>query len=714
MLSRISRHYRRSAQQPAAAAGRRDRRSDPVSGMDRGRQFHAARRARLFLHREVEALDPSFETGLGLLRSRDVRLLQRWNQPLTITPEIRAFLEQPKLLIVTKATIRSRVHRRVYLDYIGIKRFDRDGKLIGERRFCGLFTSTAYTRPARAIPLSAAQDRQRHSPRRLRSVEPFRQGAGQRARDLSARRSVSDRRGHALSVRARHPAARRAAARARAAAARPLRPLRVGHRLCSARPLRQQDQGGDRQLSCRGTSTAGRAPTIRSFRKGRWCASITSSAATRARRRTRIAHRSTAPSKPSCAVGSTACAKRLLPVSIRRAGSALFARYRDAFPIDYREVYPPATALTDIGVIETLTPERPLGVELYRDESGGPRSAGLKVFSHNRPIPLSERVPVLENMGFRVVDERTYHIEPKDSDEVWFHDMTLESALGQDFDLAALKDRLEACFLVVMSKRAESDGYNALVLANGLGWRDVALIRTMSRFLRQVRVPFSQDYMWTTLRKYSGLAAQIVSLFQARFDPRLAIAPDERGAREAAIAASIETRLAGGREPRRGSHPAPLRQRGHRRDPHQFLSDRPRRLRQGSHRDQVLQPQGRRHAVAAAALRNLRLFAARRSRAFALRQSGARRHSLVRPAAGFPHRSARPGQSAERQERRDRAGRRQGRLRAEISAGRRPARGHPGGRHRHLQVVHLDAARHHRQYRHRNGGRDPAARCRAP
>ena len=99
-----------------------------------------------------EALEPSFETGLGLLRSRDVRLLQRWNEPLTITPEIRAFLEQPKLLIVSKATIRSRVHRRVYLDYIGIKRFDREGKLIGERRFCGLLTSTAYTRQARTIP----------------------------------------------------------------------------------------------------------------------------------------------------------------------------------------------------------------------------------------------------------------------------------------------------------------------------------------------------------------------------------------------------------------------------------------------------------------------------------------------------------------------------------------------------------------------------------
>jgi glutamate dehydrogenase len=99
-----------------------------------------------------ETLEPAFETGLGVLRSRDMRLLQRWNVPLTITPEIRAFLQEPKLLIVTKATVRSRVHRRVHLDYIGLKRFDGAGKLVGERRFCGLFTSSAYTRPARSIP----------------------------------------------------------------------------------------------------------------------------------------------------------------------------------------------------------------------------------------------------------------------------------------------------------------------------------------------------------------------------------------------------------------------------------------------------------------------------------------------------------------------------------------------------------------------------------
>ena len=98
------------------------------------------------------ALEPQFETGLGLLRSHEMRLLRRGNQLVTITPEIREFLKEPKLLIMTKAAVRSRVHRRVHLDYVAVKRFDPDGNLIGECVFCGLLTSTAYTRSVRAIP----------------------------------------------------------------------------------------------------------------------------------------------------------------------------------------------------------------------------------------------------------------------------------------------------------------------------------------------------------------------------------------------------------------------------------------------------------------------------------------------------------------------------------------------------------------------------------
>src|SRR5712671_476079 len=124
-----------------------------------------------------EALEPVFETGLGILRSRDLRVLRRWNEPLVITPQMRAVLQQPTLLIVTKSAVRSRVHRRIYMDYVGIKRFDDDGNLIGEFRIVGLFTSTAYTRSipflrrkVDAVLTSAGFDPDGHSGKALVNV----------------------------------------------------------------------------------------------------------------------------------------------------------------------------------------------------------------------------------------------------------------------------------------------------------------------------------------------------------------------------------------------------------------------------------------------------------------------------------------------------------------------------------------------------------------
>ncbi len=99
-----------------------------------------------------KALEPEIESGLGLLRASDLAVMQRRDQPMTALPEIRALLNEPTLLIVTKAAIRSRVHRRVHMDWIGVKRFDREGDVLGEFRIVGLFTSTAYTRSTRSIP----------------------------------------------------------------------------------------------------------------------------------------------------------------------------------------------------------------------------------------------------------------------------------------------------------------------------------------------------------------------------------------------------------------------------------------------------------------------------------------------------------------------------------------------------------------------------------
>jgi glutamate dehydrogenase len=122
--------------------------------------------------------------------------------------------------------------------------------------------------------------------------------------------------------------------------------------------------------------------------------------------------------------------------------------------------------------------------------------------------------------------------------------MVLEHSGNGEIDLLGAKQRLEACFIVVMTGGAENDGYNALVLAAGLAWRDVALVRTISRFLRQIRVPYSQDYMWDTLVRHAKIAAQIVQLFHVRFDPRLEALPEARTTRQDEITAAIEDALA--------------------------------------------------------------------------------------------------------------------------------------------------------------------------
>src|SRR5207247_8971195 len=96
--------------------------------------------------------DISTGEGLGILRDPDVKVLRRGTEMVVMTPEIREFMREPTVLIVIKANVSSRVHRRVRMDYVGIKLYSPDGRLEGELRLVGLFTSGAYTRSARQIP----------------------------------------------------------------------------------------------------------------------------------------------------------------------------------------------------------------------------------------------------------------------------------------------------------------------------------------------------------------------------------------------------------------------------------------------------------------------------------------------------------------------------------------------------------------------------------
>ncbi|HVZ52609.1 MAG TPA: NAD-glutamate dehydrogenase domain-containing protein, partial [Pseudolabrys sp.] len=490
---------------------------------------------------EGDRLTPDFESGLGIMRARDLHVLMRGDELIDYTPEIMAFFKEPRPLIVAKANIHARVHRRVYLDYIGVKRFDAAGNLTGEHRIVGLFTSTAYTRPAHSIPYlrrkiaaveqRASFDPKGHSGKALDNV------LAQYPRDELFQVDEDTLYEFALAIMQldEHPRVRVLARRDRFDRFVSVLVYVPRERYDSAIRIKI----GDYLSRAFGGHVTGyypffpEGPLVRvHFIIGR-----SGSAAVEIDRAKLEADVAAIVRSWTDALGE-ALATANSPDKARE----LFVRYRDAFSNSFHEFYAPAVAAADIRTIESLSESRPLAVDIRHRHAEEPQNISLRVWSLGRPLPLSERVPVLENMGFTVVDERTYRITPKDAPRLWSHDMLLTRADGGTIDLESGKAPLETAFLMVMRGLAENDGYNALTLIGGLAWRDVALIRTFSRFLRQIRVPYSQDYMWATLTKHAAIAAAIVELFHARFDPR----PDaehERDAKQNDIVASIEEAL---------------------------------------------------------------------------------------------------------------------------------------------------------------------------
>ena len=484
-------------------------------------------------------------SGLGLLRDDEaVELKGRAGQEIVVN-ELSEFYREPKALLITKASMRSRIHRRVFMDLISVKRFNERGQVIGEVRIMGLLTSTAYTRSTRTIPYI----------RRKVDEVIAQAGFGPSGHSGKALINIIETypRDELFQIDAdllRHFA---------------IATLQLEERP-RVRVLSRRDRF-DRFMSVlvyipRDRASSDTIELIGEFLAGMFKGHVTGLTfffpeSSQVRVHFIVARSRDEASDPDRAeleygVGAIvrtwtdALLEQLSLNFDSQRAKALFKRYSAGFSASYRDRYSPAIALDDIRTMGGLSAERPLSVDFHAAAGTADNGVGLKVWHFGGAIPLSSRVPVLENMGFKVVDERTYRIRLNEPDgaEVWLHDMRLESADGAPIDTEALQSLLEACFFAVIKGSAENDGYNALVLKAGLAWRDIALIRAFSRFLRQVRLPFSQDYMWTTLRAHPAIAAKIITLFHARFDPREEIAAEARAEREREIAADIDAALA--------------------------------------------------------------------------------------------------------------------------------------------------------------------------
>lgn len=480
-------------------------------------------------------------SGLGILSDPELRVLRKGSEFVVMTPEIREFLLKPEPLIIGKANIRSRVHRPVHMDYIGVKLFDKKGKLRGELRVVGLFTATAYTRSTSSIPYirhktaqimeSHGFDPESHSGRALRNILE-----GYPRDDLFQidTETLTEFTEAILQLNERP--------RVRA-----LTRTDKFDRFVSILTYIPRDHFATSVRERIGKYLA----NVYEGRLSAWYATYPEGPLVRIHY---IIGRYTGETpKPSQAEleASIQAIVRTWADNLREAlrsvygsavSGALLKRYASAFDGAYTSGTPAAMATKDIRRIEQLSEDRPLVISFYKREREGKGQISLRAYHINKPIPLSDRVPVLENIGFRVVNERTYRITPQDRDLSYLHDTTLhlDEDRFRNFSEADI-ERLGALFLAVWNKNAENDRYNALAICAGLAWRDIAMIRALSKYLRQAGIFYSEDYMADTLNRYPQIAQQLVHLFHTRFDPTLSAF--ERAGRENRLIDEITANL---------------------------------------------------------------------------------------------------------------------------------------------------------------------------
>jgi glutamate dehydrogenase len=466
-------------------------------------------------------LVPLVTTGIGLLEDPDFQFLRAGSRFGETNAQQDAFLAEPEPLMVSKANVRTRVHRRAHMDYVGIKLF-RDGVVTGELRILGLFTSRALATPHAEVPLvrrkvaevlrRAGHDPASHAGKSLMAAldayprdELFQIGVDQlydfatEIASLPDRPRVKvlpriDRFDNFVSILVFMPRDRYTS-EARAEIGDYLAQIYEG-RLSAYYPHFPEGElvrvhyiigrlGGTTPQPSRETLEAKVTDLIRTF------------------------------------------GDRL----IAAAKGHDVRPWLNAFSAGYQARNSAADALADIGVIGTLGTG--LALQLA-SRDGGDGAYGLKLFHLDAPIPLSDRVPMLENFGFRVIDERTYTVEPVTGGTCYIHDMVLESA-SRPTDFAARAPLVEAAILAVWRGEAESDGLNQLTLGAGLGWSDVAILRALLRYLKQVGVSWSRAYLAQVMNLNGGAAAALIALFHAELDPAFA------GEREAAIDTARET-----------------------------------------------------------------------------------------------------------------------------------------------------------------------------
>ena len=473
-------------------------------------------------------------SGLGLLRETAA---ERHSASFAALPaNARAVARAPlPMLLVTKANTRSTVHRPGYTDYVGVKRYNERGEVIGEHRFIGLFTSTAYNARVAETPLLRGK------------VEAITARAG-----LPAGGHLSKALNHILETYPRDDLFQISDDDLFDTA---LGILALGERQ-RLRLFVCRDPF-DRFVSClvyvprEAYSTDLRIKfqriLLEAFNGGSAEFDVQLSDATLARIHFTV--RTTPGVAPSVAdrkeiEARLAAAARRWDDDLRDAlvdaegearGLALFKRWSAGFPLGYRERVSARAAVPDVIKIASLSAEAPLALALYRPLGAEPGALGFKVYRRGGTVVLSDSLPMLEHMGVRVLGEHNHRIgtgpaEPagdatESAEAISLHDFELQATVSDDIEPEALARLFEDTFARVFRGDVENDDFNRLVLRAGLSADEIVVLRAYAKYLRQIGFALSQATIEATLAAHPRVARMLVTLFKLRFDPQAHDAP---------------------------------------------------------------------------------------------------------------------------------------------------------------------------------------------
>jgi glutamate dehydrogenase len=465
----------------------------------------------------VPALRAVLASGLGVLRKDSVA-----TRGLTTAPDVDPLARN--LLVLTQASSPATVYRPVYPHYIGVKTFDERGEVTGEHRFLGVLSTTALHEDVRNIPVIG------------RMVREVIHRAGVPADSYSGQQM--------LEVLQTYPRAELFSADPESLYQTVTGVLSLAQRRTLRLFCRRDPYA--RFFSClvylprdRYTTTARLAMQDVLMRdlhgtSLEYSAQIGESVYARVHFTVHTDPRDpTVPATPDVTAITDRLEEavhtwddRLLDTAADRgeAITQLAQHYLTAFPQAYKEDFDAATALLDIGRLEALAPQDGLHVHFELPDGAKAGERRFKLYLTGRRITLSDVLPILQQMDIEVIDERPYEVIRGDGVHCWIYEFgllldasVLQKLAGQDVN--DVQRRFCDAFVAAWRGTCEVDRFNALVLRAGLDWRQVAVLRSYVRYQRQARSPYSQQYVEDVLLAHSDIAAVLVLLFEARFNP---------------------------------------------------------------------------------------------------------------------------------------------------------------------------------------------------